>query len=229
MSAGLDYVDLPEIRRRNIPIGYTPNVLDSAVSDMAIGLLIAASRRFHEGRLKIEHSKWISNPQWMLGRGVEHSTVGIVGFGNIGQAIAARLQGFNIHKIVYTGHKPKPEAEKYKAEFVTFDDLLESSDFIVISAPLTNETRNMFNQKTFEKMKPTSVLVNVARGPIVNTEDLVVALKEGKIFAAGLDVVDPEPLPADHELMKLPNLGKLLLQVLTSSVKTYTYHPNEND
>jgi len=206
MSAGLDYVDLPEVRRRNIPIGYTPYVLDNAVADIAVGLLVAAGRRFHEGRLKIENSEWISNPRWLLGQDIRGSVVGIVGLGNIGQTIAKRLQGFEVGKIIYSGHKPKPEAAKFNAEFVPFNELLAKSDYVVITAPLTNETKNLFNATAFAQMKPTSVLINVARGPIVNTGDLVKALKTGQIFAAGLDVMEPEPLPADHELLKLPNV-----------------------
>lgn len=131
-----------------------------------------------------------------------------MGFGKIGQAIAKRLQGFDIGKLLYCGHNPKPEADKFSAHFVTFDKLLQKSDFIILAAPLTEETRNMFNSTTFAKMKPNCVLVNVARGKIINTADMVEALKTGQIFAAGLDTLDPEPLPADHELLKLPNVGK---------------------
>lgn len=205
-SAGLDYVDLAEVRQRNVSIGYTPRVLDNAVADIAVGLLIAASRRFHEARLAIEKSEWaVTMPQWMLGQDIEESTVGVVGLGNIGQAIAKRLRGFDIGRLLYSGHRPKPEAETLNAEFVPFEQLVKESDFVIIAAPLTSETRNMFNRTTFEMMKSTSVLVNIARGQIVNTADLVEALKTGQIFAAGLDVMDPEPLPADHELLTLPN------------------------
>jgi len=142
----------------------------------------------------------------MLGQDITDSTIGIVGLGKIGQTIAKRLQGFDLKQILYTSRKEKLEAnKKYNAKFVSLDELVEKSDFIVISIPLTNQTRGMFNKMLFDKMKPTSVLVNVARGEIINTNDLVDALKNGTIFAAGLDVMDPEPLPADHPLMNLPN------------------------
>jgi len=205
LSAGYDYVDLPEVRRRKIPIGYTP-LIDDAVADIAVGLLIAAARRFQEARWKIENSEWVFNHHWLLGQDTKGSMVGIVGFGNIGQTIAKRLQGFEVGKILYSGHNAKPEAAKFNAEFVPFNELLAKSDFVVIATPLIDETRNLFNATTFAQMKPTSVLINIARGQIVNTDDLVTALKTGQIFAAGLDVMDPEPLPSDHELLKLANL-----------------------
>lgn len=206
MSAGLDYVDLPEVRKRGIPIGYTPTVLDDAVADVAVGLMIAAARRFHEGLLKIEHSEWERRPQWMLGRDIKGSTVGIVGLGGIGQTIVKRLGGFDVGQFLYTGHSEKPEAEDLKAKFVTFDELLAESDFVFIACPLTNETRKLFNADVFNKMKTTSMLINVARGDIVDQDALYDALKENKIFSAGLDVTTPEPLPSDHKLLKLPNI-----------------------
>lgn len=113
-SAGIDYVDVAEVKRRSIPLGYTPNVLSDAVADLAIGLMISAARRFHEGNIKIIADKWeTGDPVWMLGQDIKGSTVGIVGFGGIGQAIAKRLQGFNINALLYTGHKPKPEGSCY--------------------------------------------------------------------------------------------------------------------
>lgn len=205
MSAGIDYVDLAEVRRRGIPIGYTPSVLNDAVADVAIGLMVAACRRFHEGLLKIEQNDWETGPQWMLGQDIKGRTVGIVGLGEIGQTIAKRLQGFEIQKLLYTGHKPKAAGDRLNATFVSFDELLANSDIVFVATPLTNETKGMFNEAAFNKMKPTSVFVNIARGAIVDQDALINALKTNKIFAAGLDVMSPEPLPADHPLLKLPN------------------------
>jgi glyoxylate/hydroxypyruvate reductase len=205
MSVGIDYVDLEEVKRRKIPLGYTPTVLNDAVADIAVGLAIAASRHFHQGRMKIESSEWEKRPQWLLGQEMRDSTVGIVGFGGIGQTIAKRLTGFDVGQFLYCGHNKKPAGDKIGAKFVSFDELIEKSDFIFIICPLTSETRNMFNAAVFDKMKPTSVLVNVARGDVVDQEALYDALKNNKIFAAGLDVMTPEPLPSDHPLMSLPN------------------------
>lgn len=211
MSVGIDYVDVEEIKRRKIPLGYTPKVLNDAVADIAVGLAIGASRRFYEGRLKIDSSEWERRQQWLLGQEIRNSTVGIVGFGGIGETIAKRLSGFEIGQFLYCGHSPKKAAEKYNAKFVPFMELVAQSDFVFIICPLTDETRKMFNAKVFAKMKPTSVLINVARGDIVDQEALYDALKNNKIFAAGLDVMSPEPLPSDHQLLTLPNCCKLKL------------------
>lgn len=205
VSAGFDFVDLNEVKKRKIPLGYTPNVLNDAVADIAVGLAIAASRRFHEGRMKIESSEWENRLMWMLGQEFRNSTVGIVGFGGIGQTIAKRLSGFDVGEFLYCGHSKKPAGDKIGAKFVPFMELVEKSDFIFIICPLTSETRKMFNAAVFDKMKPTSVLVNVARGDVVDQEALYDALKNKKIFAAGLDVMSPEPLPPNHPLMSLPN------------------------
>ncbi|XP_058815938.1 glyoxylate reductase/hydroxypyruvate reductase-like isoform X2 [Topomyia yanbarensis] len=205
MSAGMDYVDLEEFKRRDFPLGYTPSVLNDAVADEAIGLMIAAGRRFHEGRLKIDNSQWYLGPQWMLGKDIKGSTVGIIGLGEIGQAIARRLKGFEIGQLVYTGRKPKPAGDTLGAKFVTQAELLKESDYVFIAVPLNNSTRHMINESTLKQMKPTAVLINIARGEIVDQDALVNALKNGTIFSAGLDVMTPEPLPADNELLKLPN------------------------
>ncbi|XP_035773124.1 glyoxylate reductase/hydroxypyruvate reductase-like [Anopheles albimanus] len=205
MSAGMDYVDVEEFKRRKFPLGYTPIVLNDAVADTAVGLMIAASRRFHEGRLAIDNSQWIGGPQWMLGRDIKGSTVGIIGFGGIGQTVARRLKGFEIGQLLYSGRRPKPEAEALGAKLVPQSELLQESDYVVLAVPLTNQTYHMINESTLSLMKSTAVLVNVARGDLVDQKALVAALKNGTIFAAGLDVVSPEPLPADDELLKLPN------------------------
>lgn len=111
-SAGIDYVDVPELKRRGIPLGYTPFVLNNAVADLAVGLMISASRRFHEGYNKIARNEWeVGDPQWMLGQDIQHSTVGIVGLGGIGQTIVQRLGGFGVGRFLYTGHQEKPEGE----------------------------------------------------------------------------------------------------------------------
>ena len=204
-SVGFDFVDLEEVKKRKIPLGYTPNILNNSVADIAVGLAIAASRRFHEGRQKIKDSAWEPRLQWMTGEDIRDSTVGIVGFGGIGQTIAKRLSGFDVGHFLYCGRNKKPEADKIGAKFVPFSELVEKSDFVFIACPLTSENHKMFNAEVFDKMKPTSVLVNVARGDIVDQEALYDALKNNKIFAAGLDVMTPEPLPADHPLLSLLN------------------------
>ncbi|XP_011187477.1 glyoxylate reductase/hydroxypyruvate reductase isoform X1 [Zeugodacus cucurbitae] len=209
MSAGIDYVDVPEIKRRKIPLGHTPVVLNEAVADIAIGLLLAAARRFHEGRLKIETNTWESyHLNWMLGQDLRDSVVGFFGFGGIAQAIAKRLSGFDIDSILYTTRRRVSEEieQEYNAKKVDFDTMLAQSDFVIIASPLTKETAGVFNATAFGKMKKTAVLVNIGRGGVVNQQDLYEALKTNQIFSAGLDVMTPEPLPSNDPLLSLPNL-----------------------
>ncbi|KAK9883398.1 hypothetical protein WA026_001571 [Henosepilachna vigintioctopunctata] len=207
MSAGYDNVDVEELKKRGIKFGNTPGVLNDSVADMAVLLCLAASRRYIEGRQAIEQSLWKPelNAQWLLARDICGSTVGIVGLGGIGLAVIHRLKCFNVAKFVYTGHKEKPEGKAVGAEFVSLDELLKTSDFVISCVPLNKETEKMFDAKAFSKMKSSAIFVNVSRGATVNQPDLIAALKEKRIFAAGLDVMTPEPLPPDHELLKLPN------------------------
>lgn len=206
-SAGLNYVDVTEIQKRGIALGYTPILPAEPTSELAIGLALSAARRFREGRLNMEKNKWEDQPQTFLGCEIRGSTVGIVGFGGIGQAIAQDIAGFKPSEILYSGRSEKVEAQQLAASFVPFTELLQRSDFIFIACPLTKETEKMFNAEVFRAMKSRSVLVNVARGGIVDQDALFEALKNGEIFAAGLDVTTPEPLPADHPLMTLSNCG----------------------
>nr|CAD7399914.1 unnamed protein product [Timema poppensis] len=187
---------------------------------------------------KAGDNQWdIARPQWLLGQQLKDSVVGIVGLGGIGQAISKRLRAFEISKLLYTGHKPKPEATTYSAEFVSLDTLLRESDYVLIACPLNSETRSMFNEGAFSKMKPNSILVNISRGEffmydlnsfrdeneeeVVDQSALVKALETGQIFAAGLDVMYPEPLPPDHKLLSLnncvivPHLGSATLKTRT--------------
>ncbi|XP_055838604.1 glyoxylate reductase/hydroxypyruvate reductase-like [Episyrphus balteatus] len=206
MSAGYDFVDLEEIKKRKIPFGNTPEVLSVAVAELAIGLMISAARRFHEGRKHIESSTWNNaSLKWMLGREVRGAKIGFFGFGSIAQAIADRLEGFEIGSIIYHTRRVSPAGNDYKAKHVTFDELLAQSDFIFIASPLTESTREKFNESAFNKMKSTAVLINIGRGQIVDQKALYNALKTNKIFSAGLDVMTPEPLPADDPLLSLPN------------------------
>ncbi|XP_071642247.1 glyoxylate reductase/hydroxypyruvate reductase-like isoform X2 [Temnothorax longispinosus] len=209
MTSGYDHLDLTLIKERGIKAGHAPKVLSAAVAEMAVLLLLSAARRARESRKKLENCERSTGPQWLLGRDLRGSTVGIFGLGNIGQEIVKRLKAFEVGKFIYTGPSRKREDEELGAEYVSWDKLLEQSDFLVISAPLTSKTRKLFDDDAFEKMKKKKpVFVNVARGEIVDTAALQRALCKMKIFAAGLDVTDPEPLP-----QILPHLG-------SSTIKT---------
>lgn len=205
MSAGYDNIDVNELKARKIPLSNTADVLTDSVAEVAILLTIAASRRLHEGRQNIDNGTWQYGLQWMLGRDLADSTVGIVGFGRIGEAVAKRLISFNVNQILYTGPREKPAAKHYNAKYLPLKDLVMESDVIILTAPLNDQTRNMFNKTTFSYTKKKPVLVNVGRGELVNTDDLIEALKDGTLFAAGLDVTVPEPLPVGHPLLALPN------------------------
>ncbi|OAD54394.1 Glyoxylate reductase/hydroxypyruvate reductase [Eufriesea mexicana] len=219
ISAGYDHLDVPEIKRRGIKVGYTPMVLSAAVAEIAVILALNAARRIHEGRLKLEQGHVEKNFQWLLGQDIRGSTVGIVGLGNIGQAIVKRLKEFEVARFVYTGHSRKKAGDELGANFVSLDDLLSQSDFVIVAAPLTNETRGLFDDSAFGKMKKNAIFVNIARGQIVKTDALIRALRNNTIFAAGLDVTDPEPLPTDHELLKIPN-AVIIPHMGSATVKT---------
>ncbi|XP_052755160.1 glyoxylate reductase/hydroxypyruvate reductase-like [Galleria mellonella] len=204
-SSGLDHIDLEEVKKRNIRLGNTPGVLNDAVADIAVGVMIAAARRFKEGIRNLESGEWKYGVTWTLGQDIVGSTVGIVGLGGIGQAIVRRLKGFDVARFIYSGRSEKPEAKTLNVERVPQEQLLRESDYVILACPLTNETRNMINCTALRTMKKTAVLVNIGRGELIDQEALFEALREQCIFAAGLDVVTPEPLPKEHKLLSLPN------------------------
>ncbi|XP_053676544.1 glyoxylate reductase/hydroxypyruvate reductase-like [Anopheles nili] len=197
---GVDCVDTEELRRRNIPLGHTPAIPNEAVADLAIGLMIAAN-----GGLLRSPVDSTSPKESLPYHSIQGCTVGIIGFGGIGQLIAKRLQGFDIGKIVYCGRSIKEDADKFNAHYVSQQDLFKQADILFISCPLLTETCQMFNRDTFLAMKKTAVLINIARGAIIDEGALIDALKCGHIRAAGLDTVTVEPLPPDSELFRLPN------------------------
>jgi glyoxylate/hydroxypyruvate reductase len=205
MSVGFNHVDVGAAKAAGVKVGFTPDVLTDTVADLAIGVTLAACRRFKEANAAVTNGEWGSwQPLWMCGRDLHGSTVGIVGFGRIGWAVARRLTGFGC-KIVYYDRYENSRAAEVGASSVSMDELLAGSDFVIPFCASTPETKEMFNSELFGKMKKTAVFVNVARGEVVNQDDLVAALKSGTIFGAGLDVTTPEPLPLDSELGKLPN------------------------
>lgn len=206
MAVGFDNIDVPEITRRKIPGGNTPGVLTDTTADLAWALMLAAARRISEGERYVHAQKWRTwGPLLFLGVDVHHATLGIVGMGRIGQAVARRAKGFDM-KIIYYDTERKPDAEKdLGVEAVDFDGLLHNSDFISIHTILGESTKNMFSEKEFKKMKSNAIIVNTARGPIINPKDLYKALKEGTIRAAALDVTEPEPIPNDDPLLTLEN------------------------
>lgn len=206
-GVGVDHINLPDAARRGIPVGNTPGVLEATTADLGFALLLAAARRVVEGDRHARSPEFVTyDPGYMLGREVHGQTLGIVGLGNIGEQVARRARGFDM-AVLYHNRRPRPEAEhKLGVRYASLDDLLARSDFVILTVPLTDETRGLIDSSALAKMKPTATLINIARGPVVDTEALLDALKTGTIGAAALDVTDPEPLPRDHELLRLPNV-----------------------
>lgn len=206
MSVGADHIDIPLLRSRSIKIGNTPNVLTDATADLTLALILMASRRLGEGMTSVRDGLWGTwSPTWLCGMQLGGKTIGIVGLGRIGTAVGRRLRAFNVGRILYCSRAEKIEnAEMIAAEFVEFSQLLSQSDVVVITCDLNDSTKQLFNSAAFEKMKPTSLLINTSRGGVVHTGDLVDALERKSIAGCGLDVTDPEPLPKDHRLLSFP-------------------------
>lgn len=205
MAVGYDNIDVAACSARGIPVGHTPNVLTETVADTAFGLLIAAARRFGEGIDHVRDGEWGQwEPNLLWGAEIHGSTLGIVGFGRIGVAVARRAAGFGM-KVIFTTRRGAAVSGELEATAVDLEELLATADHIVIAVPLSDETHHMFGEQAFAAMKSSATLVNISRGPTVDTAALVAALRTGQIGAAGLDVVDPEPLPGDHPLLELPN------------------------
>jgi glyoxylate reductase len=206
-AVGYDNIDVAACTARRIPVGNTPGVLTETTADLAWALLMVAARRLVEGDRYVREGKWKTwGPMLLMGPDVHGATIGIVGFGRIGQAVARRAKGFGM-RIVYHDlqRSPKSVEAEFDATFMTLEGLLHDSDFVSLHTVLSPETKGLMNAERLGWMKPTAVLVNTSRGPVVDSMALVDALKSGTIAAAGLDVTDPEPLPADHPLVGLDN------------------------
>ena len=206
-GVGVDHIDLPAAAARNIPVGNTPGCLDGATADLAFALLLAAGRRLVEGDRYAHGPDFLRyDPSYMLGREVHGSTLGIVGLGRIGEQVARRARGFDM-TVLYCNRNRKPAAEAaLGVQYAPLAKLLAEADYVVLTVPLTGETRGLIGREELAKMKPTACLINAARGAIVDLEALTEALRTRKIFAAALDVTDPEPLPRDHPILALPNV-----------------------
>jgi glyoxylate reductase len=206
-AVGYDNVDVAAATARGIPVGNTPGVLTETTADMAFALLMAAARRVVEGAEYVRAGKWHTwGPTLLLGHDVHGATLGVVGMGRIGQAVTRRAVGFGMRVIYYD---PFCDADKGPFIDVTvrcaLDELLREADFVSLHVPLTDDTHYLINAETLAWMKPTAVLVNTSRGPVVDADALYDALAAGRIAYAALDVTEPEPLPADHKLLTLPN------------------------
>jgi glyoxylate reductase len=220
-AVGFNNVDVPACTARGVSVGNTPGVLTDATADTAVTLLLAAARRVLESATDAREGRWKTwEPLGWLGQDLAGRTLGIVGMGRIGFAAAKRLHHGWGMKVLYTEQVPRPEADtEFSARRVDLDTLLAESDFISVHVDLNPSTKGMFGAAQFRKMKKTAVFVNTARGPLVDQAALAEALRSGTIFAAGLDVTDPEPLPPDHELYQLPNCT-IVPHIASATVQT---------
>ncbi len=201
MAVGVDNINIAACTRRGIPVGNTPGVLTEATADLTMGLLLSIGRRIPESAQDARSGLWKtwSATGW-LGADLDGAVLGIVGMGKIGQAVARRAAAFGL-KILYLDPSNRPDIESdLKARRVDKKSLLAESDFLSLHCPLTPETRHFIDSHALQAMKPTSILVNAARGPVVDQAALQLALEKGWISGAALDVTDPEPLPAGHPL-----------------------------
>ncbi len=206
-AVGFDNVDVPACTARGVAVGNTPGVLTETTADLAFALLMAAGRRLPEGDRYVRSGHWKTwGPLLLLGPDVHGASIGIVGFGRIGQAVARRALGFGMTILYQDVHRAEAAVETaFGATYLPLEELLPRADFVTLHVNLTPETKGLINAEKLSWMKPTAVLVNTSRGPVIDQAALASALRDGRIFAAALDVTDPEPIPADDPLLSLDN------------------------
>lgn len=222
MAVGYDNIDLGACEKYDVIATNTPDVLSETTADLGFSLLMAAARRIVEADAWVKEDKWQAwAPFFFAGSDIYGKTIGIVGMGRIGEAIAKRAAGFDMNIQYHNRSRKKDAEERLQARYVSFEELLETSDFVVTVVPHTKETDKLFNQAAFEKMKSSAIFINISRGKVVDEEALVHALKTREIQAAGLDVFEEEPIRADHPLVGLKNTV-CLPHIGSASVETRT-------
>jgi glyoxylate reductase len=208
-GVGVDHIDLEAAAMRGIPVGNTPGVLEGATADLGFALLMASARLIVTGDRYAHSPDFLRyDPGYMLGREVHGKTLGIIGMGRIGHQVARRAIGFDM-TVLYHNRSRREDVERALAPSVCYaekDDLLAQSDYVMLCVPLTDQTRRCIGDRELSLMKPDATLINIARGAIVNTEELTAAIVRNRIAGAALDVTEPEPLPRDHPLLSLPNV-----------------------
>ena len=206
-SVGYDNIDIDALTARHIPYGNTPDVLTETTAELAFTLMAAASRRIYENAQFVKDGTWAERPSNIKGKDLSRMTLGIIGMGKIGVSVSRRARAFGM-TVQYHNRNRRNDDSLLMTTYVSLGKLLTTSDVILVMAPLTEETYHLIDAEAFEMMKETALFVNVGRGKIVDTDALVHALETGQIDYAALDVVDPEPIGADHPLLKT---GKCLV------------------
>jgi glyoxylate reductase len=221
MAVGFDNIDVRAATQRGIPVGHTPGVLTDTTADFAFALLMAAARRISEAERFARAGRWKTwGPMLLMGQDVHSATLGIVGMGRIGQAMARRAQGFDM-RVLYADPSEPDAARAMGAVRVELDELLGESDFVSLHVPLTADTAHLIDARALERMKSTAILINTARGPVVDQAALYDALASGQIAYAALDVTDPEPIAPDDPLLALDNC-LIVPHIASSSVASRT-------
>ncbi|MFT4038920.1 MAG: D-glycerate dehydrogenase [Thermomicrobiales bacterium] len=205
-AVGYDNIDADAATERGVLVCNTPDVLTAATADHTWALLMSAARRIPESIEYVRDGKWQTwGPLLLLGQEISGATLGIVGLGRIGKEVAKRASGFGMRVLAHDEYQDAAFAAANNVEYTDMETVLREADFLTLHVALTPETRHLIGASQFAAMKPTAILINASRGPVVDTDALVAALESGEILAAALDVTDPEPLPADHPLVSLPN------------------------
>ncbi len=205
-AVGYDNIDANAATERGVLVCNTPDVLTAATADHTWALLMSAARRIPESMEYVREGKWRTwGPLLLLGQEISGATLGIIGLGRIGKEVARRASGFGMRVLAHDEYQDHDFASRNSIEYTDLDTVLREADFVTLHVALTPETRHLIGAAEFAKMKPTAILINASRGPVVNTDALVAALQSGEILAAALDVTDPEPLAADHPLVNMDN------------------------
>lgn len=206
-GVGVDHIDVAACEAHGVPVGNTPGCLDGSTADMTMALLLACARNVVIGDAYARSPEFTHyDPSFMIGREVSGTTLGIIGLGRIGRQVAKRARGFDMRLLYHNRRRDETAERELGVEFRPLDDLLAASDFVSLNCPLTAETRHLIGAAQLARMKPTGVLINMARGPVVDHRALYEALVQQRIGGAAVDVTDPEPLPRDHPLLSLKNL-----------------------
>lgn len=222
MAVGYNNIDVAAATEKGIFVTNTPGVLTETTADLTFALLMATARRIVEASDFLREGSWKTwSPMLLTGQDIYGATLGIIGMGRIGESLAKRAKGFDM-RILYHNRSRKEEAEKtWGIEYADLDSLLRESDFVCVMTPYTEETRNLIGDRELSLMKKSAILINTARGGIVNEAALYEALKQNKIWAAGLDVFEQEPVDPDHPLLTLPNVVTLP-HIGSASIQTRT-------
>ncbi|MBK3495513.1 D-glycerate dehydrogenase [Viridibacillus sp. YIM B01967] len=220
LAVGYNNIDIEAAKENGITVTNTPDILTGTTADLAFALMLATARRIPEAEREVRAGKWTGwSVTQLTGMDIHGATLGVVGMGRIGEAVARRGNGFDM-KVLYHNRTRKPKAEEqYGFEYAELDNLLKESDFVVLLTPLTPETKGLIGKREIALMKNSAILINVARGGIVDEHALYNALENKEIWAAGLDVFETEPVPVDHPLLSLPNVV-VLPHIGSASIRT---------